>query len=216
VGPDLLPAFERCLSPPEIERARRYHFAIHRDRFIAARGYLRQLLARYQNCAPGAIKFRAGGHGKPETDGICFNLAHAEDRLLIAVAPEPVGVDLEKFRSIPELEDLAAQVFAPAELASWPEPRLRSFLRLWTRKEALLKGIGLGITEHLKAVAVFFETGAPPLLPPRLSDRPWWIQTFEELDCVWSIASAGSGDGFDRQVITFSLPQEQILAEKQV
>src|SRR5260221_13237392 len=53
------------LSPDEIERANRFRFAIHRQRFIISRGLLRKTLSLYTGIPPEQIVFSYGSHGKP-------------------------------------------------------------------------------------------------------------------------------------------------------
>src|SRR5690606_9432436 len=111
------------------------------------------------------------------------------DRLLIAVCRRPVGVDIEKTRTIPDLEALAAEVFSDEELASWQNVSrgADAFLGLWTRKEALLKGIGLGITQHLKSVSVFFDDTWRVSVPRVLTREDWTLRTFHGSEEVWSL-----------------------------
>ena len=47
------------------ERAARFRFPEHRDRFIAGRGLLRGLLAAYLDRPAAALRFEQGPHGKP-------------------------------------------------------------------------------------------------------------------------------------------------------
>src|ERR1041384_4470701 len=83
--PAALAALSAMLSANERERAARFHFEQHRNRFIAGRGFLRIVLRRYLRSEPLAVEFDYGPHGKPalagrlaET-GLHFNLAHSED-----------------------------------------------------------------------------------------------------------------------------------------
>jgi 4'-phosphopantetheinyl transferase len=57
--------FTQILSEDELVRARRFHFEQHRQRFIAARGILRNILSRYLNIEPSQIKFGYEARGKP-------------------------------------------------------------------------------------------------------------------------------------------------------
>jgi 4'-phosphopantetheinyl transferase len=189
VSPERLHGLAALLSPDELERASRYRFPLHRDHFIAGRGYLRELLAGHIGQPPETIQFKLSRYGKPEVEGIHFNITHSDHHLLIAVAQDPVGIDLEIKRAIPELEGLASNVLSERELAFWPQaPRIDSFLALWTRKEALLKGVGLGITEHLKNVSVYFETTARIEVTKSLTRQIWNVRTFQEPAAVWSVA----------------------------
>ena len=88
------------LAPGERQRASRFHFDRDRRHFIAARGVLRQLLARYSGHAPEDIEFCYGPQGKPElADGkdLQFNIAHSRSVGLFAFTlGAPIGVDVER------------------------------------------------------------------------------------------------------------------------
>jgi 4'-phosphopantetheinyl transferase len=179
------------LDPSELERAARYKFAIHRHRFIASRGLLREILAKYLDRPPTGLEFEYLAFGKPvlRNASLQFNLAHSEQRFILAVADQPIGVDLEIRRPMSDLDALAAQVFSAEELLEWHGLRdAESFFKLWTRKEALLKGIGLGIAHHVKGVTTGFENEAKIRIPQHLSSQPWTIETRAEEDEVWSVA----------------------------
>src|SRR3712207_7045713 len=50
--------FRSLLSADELERAGRFHFRKDRDRFVAGRGALREILGRYAGVAPQRLRFR--------------------------------------------------------------------------------------------------------------------------------------------------------------
>ena len=136
----------------ERERASRFWRREDGDRHLSAHGALRLVLSEYLACDPLALCFAEGVHGKPFLEGapVEFNLSHSSDLALIAVArSRRVGVDVERLRSVSDLDDLAARVCTPAELttlATLAEThRARAFLSMWTRKEALAKATGEGI-----------------------------------------------------------------------
>src|SRR5688572_27314125 len=54
------------LSPDEQERAARFRFDVHRNRFIAGRGILRQILSQCLRIPAERVEFRFTRHGKPE------------------------------------------------------------------------------------------------------------------------------------------------------
>jgi len=110
------------------------------------------VLAGYLATDPLSIQFETGEHGKPflQHATLEFNLSHSSDLALIAVAEgRRVGVDVERLRPMPDLEDLAPRVCTTDELViltSLAEPlRTHAFLGVWTRKEALAKATGEGI-----------------------------------------------------------------------
>src|SRR5690242_15800439 len=83
-------ALATLLSADEQMKAARFHFARDRERYILARGLLREILQRYLAVAPKDLQFSYGPHGKPAlaapADGgwMHFNLSHAHDSTLYA------------------------------------------------------------------------------------------------------------------------------------
>lgn len=93
------------------------------------------------------IPFRAtlDINGKPRIDGVHFNLSHAGNVAVCAVADTEVGVDIE--RSDRSSNAIAKKYFNETELNY-------SFSYIWTRKEAVLKADGRGISYGLKNIDV--------------------------------------------------------------
>lgn len=151
-----------CLSQDECERAARFRFEIHRRRWRAARIALRRILARHAGVTPAGLRFHCGSHGKPALlpphDQVHFNLTHSHDLGLLAIAPGPVGVDAEHIDRQTDFEALLRRVASQDERevfsrCSVAEKRA-AFFRLWTRKEAYIKGRGLGLSLPLSAITV--------------------------------------------------------------
>ena len=168
---DEVESLERLLSRTERDRASRFRFEHHRRRFIAARGRLRQLTGCYVNASPETIVIETRESGKPFTRGrqsIEFNIAHCDNRAVLAFATRPIGVDLERIRPLSDLLPLAARFFAPGEYgllrqlsgASLEE----TFFRCWTLKEAYLKACGDGLAVPLSAFEVSLDPRDPRLL----------------------------------------------------
>jgi 4'-phosphopantetheinyl transferase len=158
------------LSLAEKERAGKFKFDKHRNRFIAGRGLLREALAHYLQTEPIALDFSYSERGKPEfpphfpKTGIYFNLAHSENLALLAITRiGSIGVDVEHIRPVNNVEELVARFFSKREdelfqKLSDPE-KPAAFFNLWTRKEALLKATGEGIGNRLNQVEVSFLAG---------------------------------------------------------
>lgn len=94
--------------------------------------------------------------GKPYFDGtdIFFNISHSAGLAVCAIDSAPVGVDVEMLREFTDRKRLAERYFCPAEqnfIGDHAEPNM-AFLRVWTRKEAYLKCIGVGLTRDLRSV----------------------------------------------------------------
>ncbi len=147
------------LSADERERASRFQLPLHRARFVAARAYLRRLLAIYLGGVdPATIVLRVGDHGKPAiaapATSLRFNLSHAGDHLLVALSHgAELGVDVERLDRPLDLPALAARVMTQAEHAEWTalprDDQHAAFIRCWVRKEACLKATGEGIAGGL-------------------------------------------------------------------
>ncbi len=164
------------LTPVEQERAGRYHQPLDRLRFVGGRGLIRHIIGQYVQQPLNQIAIDIGHRNKPflpNLPGLHINLAHAGDWILLAVGRKAVGIDLEYIDDQVDYPFIANTSFSPAEqdaLADNPDPR-RLFYALWTRKEALVKATGIGITdafdqipalpgEHTVSMSVLDDPGA--------------------------------------------------------
>ena len=163
--------FSAVLSAEETARAQRFRSAQDRDRHIVQHGLLRSLLAGYLGCAARQVHIRTSAHGKPCIEGkdaegsLQFSLSHSGAYAAFAFNRcDSIGVDIEEVREIPEMEEIVAQHFTPrekAEMLACPiDWKLKTFYRLWTRKEAVLKAQGEGLLKAIDCVDV--ATGEDP------------------------------------------------------
>ncbi len=167
-----LQRLEKLLSHDEQARAARYRFARDRDLFVAARGLLRELLARYTNVPATQLRFAYGAWGKPsleEHPGLCFNLSHSGDRALVAVAHQrEVGVDIERMRTDIDMAALAGLVFCDAEKRLLYQrngaARQGTFFQFWASKEAYIKADGRGVSLPLPQIDVSAVSGQVSVL----------------------------------------------------
>jgi 4'-phosphopantetheinyl transferase len=173
VGQDQLRRMAMLLDASERHRAGRYVHIRSREQYVIARGVLRILLGRYLDVAPTTVRFASGPQGKPllVSGGreLHFNVSHSEGMALIAVTRRSqVGVDVERIRPCETYLDMADRFFTPGEAAalrSLPTDRSEeAFFHVWTRKEAFLKALGLGLSHGLER----FEVSVLPNDPPRI------------------------------------------------
>ncbi|TPG24357.1 4'-phosphopantetheinyl transferase superfamily protein [Variovorax ginsengisoli] len=180
------------LSADEVARARRFVFEADRHRFMAARAALRQLIGQRTGTSPAALRFATGRFGKPALathDGLQFNLSHSGATGVLAMSTRiALGVDVEVVRPVPDADSLAAAYFAPAERAAIAacsaNTRDTAFLRCWTRKEACLKAIGIG----LNLATAGFDVGADA------DTRRVEIATADGIQRLW-LRDVDAGDG---------------------
>jgi 4'-phosphopantetheinyl transferase len=177
------PWLRPLLDEDERHRAARLRRTLDRDRYVTAHALVRILLGHRTGVPPEALRFdttcrRCGGdHGKPrlagaERDaGVAFNLAHAGNRVVVAVTTgADVGVDVESARDFGSqtVETLSAEILSPVERAHYAgipsTQRARALAVWWTRKEAVLKATGDGL-----AVPPSLVTVTPPWAPPAVT-----------------------------------------------
>ncbi len=175
------------LAPDETRRASIFVHDVNRRYFVAAHGLVRQVLATYLGCPPQAVPIAVVVYGKPHLapcgSNLWFNLTHAGGLAVIAVAADaPVGVDVEPIRPLPELAELASCCLAASEqalLQSLPQAQhARAFLTCWTRKEAVLKACGLGLTVDPASVTVGLRANyaRTPLSSGAAPRRAWRLR----------------------------------------
>ena len=122
-----------------------------RRRHVVAHAAARVLVAERLGTDPTALVIGHEPGGRPTTPGAAFSLSHSGDRAAVATTRPGVniGVDLERVRVRPQLDRLAARVFADDEYERWhrlaPRVRPRVFAQRWTEVEAVLKARGTGI-----------------------------------------------------------------------
>lgn len=138
------------LSAEERTRADRYAFARDRTRFVAGRAALRAVLGAYVGAPPQDLVFVLGPHGKPALPGGPeFSYSGSQGCGLCAIGgARPLGVDVEELREIPDAAAIAESTFTPEERAAWRGAGgdgRGAFLRVWARKEAVLKALGVGL-----------------------------------------------------------------------
>jgi 4'-phosphopantetheinyl transferase len=168
-----LQSLTQILCADERARAERLRFPLDRERFITAHALVRTVLSGYLDRPPADLKFLKDAHGKPRLDNasrtidLRFSLSHSHDIVLLALAEgREVGVDIERERPDLDILGIAERFFATEEfrvLRDLPEgARQSAFFQLWTRKEAVLKATGKGLTGGLKQVHAF-STGQDPV-----------------------------------------------------
>lgn len=189
------------LSAREIERADEFRNPADRDRFVVARLALRALLGQCTDTAPHRVVIIHGAHGAPIVSGTNWtcSVSHAGQWILIGLCHDcPIGVDIEPLREIGDAALMARSFFHPEECAlvnlSDSEHRSLAFLRVWVRKEAVLKAAGLGLKAPLndwrvvQDAAWVSHTRASGLLDS--PSGPWWVSGIDVgSSCVAAVAT---------------------------
>lgn len=180
------------LDPGERTRLAALRREQDQERFVLAAALARGALAQRLAVPAADIRLdrrcaRCGApHGRPRLLAppapMELSITHSGHLVGVAVARAAVGLDVEFIDGTRGVDEVARSVLTAHEHAALERfagddgrERLRGFLRLWTRKEALTKMVGRGLNAPLQDIEV-----SGPSEPARL--RSW----------------AGSGDLVER------------------
>lgn len=145
-----------ALSVDERARHARYLVAEPARAFATTRIALRRLLGRRLGRSAAAVQIEADVHGKPAVLGVSqpfFNVSHCSTCALIAFCDvAQVGIDVESSTALAFEAPVAASTCSSRELAWLHTHRSLAdvtLTRLWSRKEAVLKAPGVGLTHPM-------------------------------------------------------------------
>ena len=122
-------------------------------------------------------------HGKPslalpptggDGEGPHFSLSHCKEGVCCAISDKPVGIDIESAnRKISDSVIRYSMNEGEQALIRESDNPQRTFLRLWTQKEAVLKRLGTGIRDDMRDI---------------LSDYAYTIEVRENERYILSVA----------------------------
>ncbi len=171
----------RYVSGERRERLLRYRSAVDRKLGVFAEVLVRCMISLRCGAEYKELDIKAGNTGKPYLTGFpyCeFSISHTRNAVAAAISDKPVGVDVERIREIDI--GIAKRVFSDNELISLGDKDKDingRFFSIWTKKEALVKYLGTGLTNNVKALDV-----ADPLYRDR-------FETYTAGDYILSICS---------------------------
>jgi 4'-phosphopantetheinyl transferase len=154
---DLIEKYRGFLSKEETAKSWRFRFDRDRVSYILVHGLLRWMLGRHFGISPQVVEITYNSFGRPSVSGysrqVFFNLSHSSGVSALAFDPEnEIGVDVERIDDEFDFEPIAQMFFSKKEkqyIQHSKENSRNRFYQLWTRKEALLKAVGIGISENL-------------------------------------------------------------------
>jgi 4'-phosphopantetheinyl transferase len=201
--------FHAALADDERQQCQRLRCPQLQQQFVAARGALRTLLGRCLNQAPHGLRFRYGTCGKPALAGndfLNFNVSHSAGMAVVAVAAgREVGVDIEWMNPAFEFQEVSAVFFSAKEdvaIHAIPAPlRQGAFYRGWTRKEALLKAKGDG----LSGLAQQFQD--PILVQPATAP----LQLADRQQAGWTVVDLPVAGGYAAALAWKTAPQAPVV-----
>jgi 4'-phosphopantetheinyl transferase len=169
------------LGAAERERAQGIRHRQTCEQFVKTRALLRLLLAECTGKPPAALELVDADGEAPRLArnrwGLHFSVSHSYDRAALAVAPCPIGIDIERIDPSHDWEPIADILFHEEERQrlrqAAPEVRTGLFFETWTRKEAYLKGIGAGLRLDAASFHTMSPDGAVAGAVPASGDR-WY------------------------------------------
>ena len=166
------------------EKILSYQFEKGRKESLGSALMLQKVLSQ-KNLNPQNIRY--GKNGKPEIDGLHFNISHAENFVICSVSENPVGCDIEKIRSIKS--GFEKRFFTQNEVSYLDkftdEEKLKQFFRLWTMKESYMKFTGDGMKLALNRFEFIIEDSVKVFRDGILI--PCFIKEYEFLDYCISV-----------------------------
>ena len=155
------------LSNQEKMQAEKFINKPLRDRYVMSHGLLRYLLSFYIGSEPHEIQYSVNPFGKPflkeSSSRVQFNMSHSKDYAAYIIALDcQVGIDIEwKDKSI-NFEEISDFVLSPGETNSFhkltPEEKFQTFYDIWTKKEAIVKAVGEGLSYPIKTIEIMNST----------------------------------------------------------
>ena len=149
-----------------------------REGGAGSRDLLRRTACRYSGLTPDALgPVDQGPWGKPffpQVPGLHCSVTHSGGWWMCALAPCPVGLDLQEHRSYVAPAKLSARFFHPWEDTFLAREDYRSFYRVWSAKESYVKYRGRGFSLDPQSFSVVSREGKFPGI------EGVWIQ---ELPC---------------------------------
>jgi 4'-phosphopantetheinyl transferase len=157
---------DHLLSADEIKKAESFVFELDRRRYRIGHAFLKMILASYLALQPEEISFRYNQYGKPmlESSGLFFNMSKSAGYAMYALTRNRnIGVDIEFIREIAQMDPIVRRLFSKPEyelFCTYPESaKKKSFFDCWTRKEAVVKAIGAGLSFPLHTFDVLTNQG---------------------------------------------------------
>lgn len=150
ITPEEIQRLLPLVSDERREEALRYKHLFGQFACLKSYVMLRELLESMGLSHP--FLFEKNEHGKPflkDYPDIHFNLSHCNNGIIVAVSDEPVGVDIESFREVSDSLLRYTMNEEEYHIITESEDPIKTFTEYWTKKEAVFKLRGTGITHDL-------------------------------------------------------------------
>ena len=154
---------EKYIDNNDKIEASKFKYDEDRCTYLFCHTLLRLILSKRLNMSHADLLIAYDNNKKPYLHGdpLYFNISHTRDSFAIILSEQfRVGIDLEKVDMNIDFNSILRKYFSSQErefILELPDDSRDRFFLLWTRKEALLKAIGSGITSDLSNIEVLMK-----------------------------------------------------------
>lgn len=230
---DQVSVLNHYLSSEEKAAAQQYATTQLTHRYIISRGLLKSILSWHMGILPEEIDLHYGKYGKPylKESNLQFNLSHAGDFIVYVLSwVSEVGIDIEYINDQVEIAPLTDLLFSQREVSFFaslaPKEKMAYFYDVWTKKEALIKAGGWGLSYPITKIDTSLlhdnMISLAPLNPEALQER-WYCYSLQTV--IGYSAALASKHALDKPVglvrasgahpyfdsIEYALPKNLIL-----
>ena len=194
-----LPEFFDYLSVGESARAERFKHTSDYNCYVAVHALLRIELSKLMGIKAKSIRISESETGKPFIPDIDlpFSLSRTKNMFAFVIGKKHqiLGIDIEQIKPEIDFKKISLNYFCVEEQLSILSfkniaDQKRTFFEIWTRKEALLKALGVGISNDLVKVHVLEGENVLDLLGRQNNYHSFKIDSVRKKEAIISIASS--------------------------
>jgi phosphopantetheinyl transferase len=199
-----LSRFSNILPAGEKRFARTFLSPRARSEYVVSRAAMRLVLARYGGLSPDMIDIRPNASGALEIQNgtvshVKLSLSHCRHGIAIALTKKAaIGVDLEWIDQKPEIVRGVSRFFNGSERHFTTKQQI---WECWCRKEALLKGAGVGISGLGATLPELADPKNNVRMPPKWGR--WHVESIA-FHPRFALACAVAGRERDIRVFSFA------------
>lgn len=158
----VIPSLVSSLAIQEKEKFRSMKSRKGAFYYLFRKGMVRLVLSQYASKEPANITIMRDEFQKPYLPDkkVAFNLSHSGEYLYIGISHKgELGVDIESKKAFEKRsKTLLEDIYSDEERAIYSTLQEKEqeefFRRIWVRKEAVVKALGMGITVNLSDITV--------------------------------------------------------------
>ena len=194
-----VPVFYNYLSDYEKARADRFRYEADYNCYVSVHALLRIELSKLLRTKARSIRIKESKNGKPFTTGgdLPFSLSRTNNlfAFVIGRSNQFLGIDIEQIKPGIDFTNISRNYFSIKEqqlilFFDKIADQNRAFFEIWTRKEALLKAIGVGINTELSKVQVLEGGNHIDIAGVKINADSFKITTIMNNRALISIASS--------------------------